>query len=136
MTSPDYAHHFSARNIPFGIASSKVHSKPQAVTRLGNSVVFLHDCHSSSDLFRDVDELPHGVFADDTLNKFAALPKPIHRHVREAIQSLYVDGTLDVSKLPPGSGEDITQVQMHMPVTVGDFAGMYIQNPLSAAHNP
>ena len=129
MTSPDYGHHFSTRNIPFGIASSKRHPKPQGVTRLGNSAIFLHDCHTSSELFGNIDELPQGVFADDTLNKFATLSKTIHRSIREAIQSVCQNGILDVSKLPPGSVEDITQVQMHMPVTVGDFAGRYIQPP-------
>lgn len=131
MTSPDYAHHFSARNIPFGIASSDSHPKPQAVTRLGNSVIFLNDAHISGDLFGGVDGLPQGVFANDTLNNFAALPKSIHRRVREVIQSACVNGTLDAAKLPSGSVEDITQVQMHMPVTVSDFAGMYKPLPPS-----
>ncbi|KAK3290867.1 uncharacterized protein B0H64DRAFT_451348 [Chaetomium fimeti] len=122
MTSPNYAHHFSARNIPFGIASSDAHPKLQAVTRLGNSVIFLHDCHTSSNLLGEIKELPHEVFAHDTLNKFAALPKALHQSVRRVIQSACQNGAIDVSKLPPGSFEDVTQVRMHMPVTVGDFA--------------
>ncbi|KAH6649276.1 hypothetical protein F5144DRAFT_588034 [Chaetomium tenue] len=124
MTSPDYAHHFSARNIPFGIASSKKHPKPQAVTRIGNSVIFLHECHTGSELFEGIDGLPRRIFADETLNQFAALPKATHRNVREAIQSVCQNGNLDVSKLPAGSVEDITKVEMHMPVSVGDFAAL------------
>jgi hypothetical protein len=120
MASPEYAHHFSVRNVPFGIASSTSHSNPQAVTRLGNSVIFLNDCHNAG-LFDGVEGLPRGVLARETLNDFAALPKPIHRQVRQVIQDACKNG--DVSKFPPGSVENITEVQMHLPVRVGDFAG-------------
>lgn len=122
MASADYSHHFSFHNVPFGIASSKSHSRPQAVTRLGNSVVFLHDCHAGG-LFDGIEGLPLNVFSHDTLNEFAALPKPIQQQIRKAIQDSCHDGTIDVSKLPQGSVADISQVQMHMPVRVGDFAG-------------
>ncbi|KAK4119836.1 hypothetical protein N657DRAFT_674657 [Parathielavia appendiculata] len=119
MASPDYAHHFSIRNVPFGIASSKLHPNLQAATRLGNSVIFLNDCHEAG-LFEGIDGLPPGVFANETLNEFAAYSKTICRHVRQAIQNAYQKG--DASEFPSGSVEDITQVQMHMPVRVGDFA--------------
>lgn len=122
MASPDYAHHFSVRNVPFGIASSKAHPKAQAVTRLGNSVVFLNDCHVGG-LFEGIEGLRLGIFANDSLNAFAALPQSTHQHVRRIIQGTCQDRTLDVSKLPLGSAEDIAQVQMHLPVSVGDFAG-------------
>jgi fumarylacetoacetase len=122
MTSPNYAHHFSIGNVPFGIASSKAHPQPQAVTRLGNSVIFLHDCHSDG-LFSGIDGLPQDIFTHGALNEFAALSKPIHQHVREVIQATYGKEDDGVSNFPPSSLEDITQVEMHMPVTVGDFAG-------------
>ncbi|SPQ25601.1 aa146949-21a9-4667-8181-d3948aef2746 [Thermothielavioides terrestris] len=120
MASPEYAHHFSDRNVPFGIASSKKHPEPRAVTRLGNSVIFLHDCLTSG-LFEGINGLPGEVFANDTLNQFAALPKLVQRSVRQVIQDQYRKRG-DVSSFPPGSVEDITEVQMHMPVSVGDFA--------------
>jgi fumarylacetoacetase len=122
MTSPDYAHHFSVCNVPFGIASSKAHPEPQAVTRLENFVIFLHDCHSDG-LFSGIDGLPQDIFTHGTLNEFAALSKPIQQHVREAIQTIYQTGDTGLSNFPLSSLEDITQVEMHMPVTVGDFAG-------------
>jgi fumarylacetoacetase len=122
MASADYSHHFSVHNVPFGIASSKSHPQPQAVTRLGNSVVFLHDCHAGG-LFAGIEGLPLNVFSHDTLNEFAALAKPIQQQVRKAVQDRCHDGKLDLSKLPQASVADITEVQMHMPVRVGDFAG-------------
>jgi fumarylacetoacetase len=122
MASRDYSHHFSVHNVPFGIGSSKTHPRPQAVTRLGNSVLFLHDCHTSS-LFEDIDGLPLSVFSNDTLNEFAALAKSVQQQVRKAIQDICNNGAFDVSKLPQASVADIAEVQMHMPVRVGDFAG-------------
>ncbi|KAK4149410.1 hypothetical protein C8A00DRAFT_18895 [Chaetomidium leptoderma] len=123
MTSPDYAHHFSARNVPFGIASSTTHPKPQAVTRLENWVIFLYDCHTSG-LFEEIDGLPRDIFANDTLNELAALPKSIQNNVRKVIsEQTNQNGALDISNFPQGSVEDLTEVQMHMPVRVGDFAG-------------
>jgi fumarylacetoacetase len=126
MTSPDYAHHFSVHNVPFGIASSKAHPKPQAVTRLENSVIFLHDCHHNG-FFSGIDGLPQDIFTHGALNEFAALPKPTQQHVREAVQATYRNGDAGLSKFPPPSLEDITQVEMHMPVTVGDFSGMKLR---------
>ena len=122
MTSPDYSHHFSVYNVPFGIGSSKSHPRPQAVTRVRNSVLFLHDCHRSG-LFENIDGLPLNIFSNDTLNEFAALAKSVQQQVRQAIQYRCNDGVLDVSKLSQASVENITEVQMHMPVRVGDFAG-------------
>lgn len=122
MSSPDYAHHFSVRNVPFGIASSKAHPVRQAVTRLGNSVIFLHDCHTNG-LFDGIEGLPQEVFTHGTLNEFAALSKSIQQHLREVIQATYRKGDGGLPNFPKSSLEDITQVEMHMPVTVGDFSG-------------
>jgi fumarylacetoacetase len=129
MSSPDYSHHFSVHNVPFGIASSKSHPEAQGVTRLGSSVIFLHDCHTGG-LFEGIDGLALGIFSQNTLNEFAALPKSVQQQVRKAIQNACHDGKLDVSKLPEGSTADIADVQMHMPVRVGDFAGTVLL-PLS-----
>jgi len=38
-----YASHFSIRNIPFGIASSKDHRHQSAATRIEDTVVFLDE---------------------------------------------------------------------------------------------
>ncbi len=122
MSSPDYAHHFSIRNIPFGVASADSHPKPEPVTRLGNSVVFLNACNNAG-LFMFIRELPEDIFDSSTLNAFAALPKSVHQEVRKAIQDLYQLGNLTTERFPPGTVEDVSKVRMHMPVQVGDFAG-------------
>lgn len=124
MTSPAYAHHFSERNLPFGIASSKTHETPQAVTRIGNKVLFLRDL-AADGLFSDVDGLPSSIFAAKTLNEFAALPRPIHGAVREAVQKAFKDG--GIAAFSDRSIEDIADVIMHLPVQIGDFSGRILR---------
>lgn len=124
-SSPDYADHFTDRNIPFGIASSLAHACPQAATRIGNTVLYLHDV-AVAGLFCNVPGLPGGLFAEPTLNTFAALPQAVHRAVREAIQSvLRTREGLASAKFPPGSLEDIADVTMHLPVDIHDFSGRF-----------
>jgi hypothetical protein len=126
--SRSYGHHFSRRNIPFGIASSAKHPDSQAATRVQDSVIFLHDCHSAG-LFSSID-LPANVFRRDTLNDFAALPKPTHRSVRQLLQNaVRDDDSINIEALPAASVEHVDQVTMHMSVRVGDFTGMARRPP-------
>jgi fumarylacetoacetase len=39
--SHDHASHFGINNIPYSIASSPTRPKPQAVTRISNTILFL-----------------------------------------------------------------------------------------------
>ncbi|KAG8668469.1 hypothetical protein FPOAC2_07756 [Fusarium poae] len=115
MSTADFSHHFSDKNIPFGIASSATHTNPQAVTRLGNTVIFLDDL----DLLKGVEGVA-GVFRQPTLNAFAALSKSVHQDVRKQIQSVHQKNGLD--GFPSGSKEDIGDVTMHLPMEIKDFA--------------
>jgi hypothetical protein len=115
----DYSHHFSVENIPFGIASSQRHENAQCVTRIENSVIFLQDLAANGPL-TDVDGLPNGIFSEATLNRFAALPKSVHHNVRKILQQLHSSS----AKFPEGATEDISEITMHLPVSVGDFTGM------------
>ncbi|PKS12538.1 hypothetical protein jhhlp_000746 [Lomentospora prolificans] len=114
MTSPDYANHFSRQNIPFGIASSTTHNSLQAVTRLENNVIFLHDL-AKAGIFSSVANLPEDIFSNDSLNQFASLPRSVVSSVRKIISET------DLDAFPAGSFEDVGQVTMHLPVAVGDF---------------
>ncbi|KAL5355682.1 hypothetical protein BJX96DRAFT_184256 [Aspergillus floccosus] len=117
MTSPDYSHHFSLKNLPFGVASSYKHPHPQCATRLHSIVIFLGELQRSG-VFALVPGLPEGVFDSTTLNSYAALSKSTHSAVRLTLQSILQDGT---AALPPSSTEDITAVTLHLPVTVPGF---------------
>ncbi|KAJ4319258.1 hypothetical protein N0V84_006449 [Fusarium piperis] len=112
----DFSHHFSDENIPFGIASSTKHQDPQAVTRLGNTVLFLADLQDHG-LFSS---LPKGVFKQGTLNEFAALPRPQLVEVRKTIQNVFLrDG---IGGFPSTAQEDASLVTMHLPVEIKDFS--------------
>ncbi|KAJ5089078.1 hypothetical protein N7532_007762 [Penicillium argentinense] len=113
MSSPDYRTHFSIANIPFGVASSERHPRPQCVTRLENTVIFLAELQRSG-VFAKI-EMPEGIFDKETLNDFATLPKLTQREVRYVLQQALKD------PLPAGFTEDISAVTLHLPVSVGGF---------------
>ncbi|KAM5345122.1 hypothetical protein ACJ41O_010984 [Fusarium nematophilum] len=114
----DFAHHFSDRNIPFGIASS-THRNPQAVTRIRNVVLFLNDLQDHG-VFDGSNDLPKGTFNKPTLNEFAALPKTLHQLVRSTIRDIFRTGGFE--GFPSTSQEDVASVTMHLPVEIRDFA--------------
>ncbi|KAI8937438.1 hypothetical protein NX059_005160 [Plenodomus lindquistii] len=109
-----YASHFGINNIPYGIASSSSRSKPQHVTRIGDEVIFLAEI-ADSDPFKAVSAPLSSIFRETTLNTFAALSKDVQSQVRRAVQQAYKDGTYK------SHSESIEQVEMHLPVQIGDF---------------
>ncbi|PYH85164.1 fumarylacetoacetate hydrolase family protein [Aspergillus uvarum CBS 121591] len=127
MASSNYSDHFSIKNLPYGVASSSTRAGPQCVTRLSNTVIFLDDLQRNG-VFNSVTELPSGIFKPSTLNDFAALPKTIHTQVRHALQLALQNG---VEGLPTGSTADISEVQMHLPVSIPAYTDFCS----SKAHN-
>ncbi|PYH97415.1 hypothetical protein BO71DRAFT_448001, partial [Aspergillus ellipticus CBS 707.79] len=115
MTSPEYAHHFSIHNLPYGVASSPCHPTPQCATRLDNTIIFLADLQEAN-FFSSIPSLPANIFANPTLNPFASLPKETHADVRRALQS-----TIQQNALPPQSTAEISTVTMHLPISIPSF---------------
>lgn len=107
---PGFADHFGINNIPFGIASSKSHPSPQAVTRFEDTVIFL------ADLAKQFSDVPAETIFQPTLNNFAALGRSAQQSVRKFIQSAINDGSV-----PASSKEDLGQVEMHLPFSIGDY---------------
>ncbi|KAI5460934.1 hypothetical protein BGZ63DRAFT_425397 [Mariannaea sp. PMI_226] len=118
MSSSDYESHFSLANIPFGIASSKKRPEPRCVTRLANQVIFL-DSLALQEVFEEIPELPKGIFAEPTLNTFAALPRSVQQSVRHVIQHTLTDQTTEAAWR--NHAEHAQDVVMHLPVSIGDF---------------
>ncbi|USW59441.1 Putative fumarylacetoacetase [Septoria linicola] len=118
-TSPrdGYASHFGIDNIPFGIASIGGSSKPIVVTHYHDSVIFLEPLQH---LFADVNGLPQEVFKQSTLNDLAALPAVVQNEVRLRIQT-EINKDDDLKRLPSEAVRSISEVNMHLPVQVGDF---------------
>ncbi|KAI9035085.1 uncharacterized protein KD926_004650 [Aspergillus affinis] len=117
MASPDYSHHFSIHNLPYGAASSPTH-RTQCATRLHNNVIFLGDLQRHG-FFSAIPDLPARVFDEVTLNRYAALPKRIHHHVREILQSALA--SKDIDGLPESCRENVETVKMHLPVDIPNF---------------
>lgn len=114
-SSAGYSSHFGIANVPFGVASSSNHPQPACVTRLEDNVVFLDMLETR---LNEIPDLPHSVFAQSTLNTFAALPDHVHQAVRKRLQSIFSNA---LSDLPAGAVEQVSSVSMRMPVEVGDF---------------
>ncbi|KAI4692267.1 uncharacterized protein J4E84_003236 [Alternaria hordeiaustralica] len=110
----NYASHFGVNNIPYGIASSSKRSAPQCTTRIGNEVIFLAEL-AKHETLKAISAPLSSIFRESTLNTFAALGKDIQSQVRSAIQEAYKN------KSHANCSENISDVTLHMPVSVGDF---------------
>lgn len=115
---------FSLENIPFGVYSNG--SRPKAATRVGNSVIDLDTLHKAG-LFAGLN-LPEEVFAQPVLNGFIELGKATTNATRKRIQELlaFENGELrDNDALCVDAIQNVSDVQMHMPVRVGDYTDFY-----------
>ncbi|KAF2446285.1 hypothetical protein P171DRAFT_442694 [Karstenula rhodostoma CBS 690.94] len=108
-----YTSHFGI-NIPYGIAHSAKRPAPQAVTRIDDEVIFLAEL-SKKGSFTEISANLSSIFAEKTLNTFAAQPKKVHVQTRVALQEAYK------SVLHKEFSEDIKYVELLLPVQVGDF---------------
>lgn len=109
-----YASHFGINNIPYGIASSPTRPDPQAVTRIGDDVIFLTELANHKS-FESIRAGSQSLFSKPTLNAFAEQPQQFHRDVRSAIQEAYKN------RGHTSSSENIKDVTLHIPVAIGDF---------------
>lgn len=115
---------FTLENIPFGIGSTE--GAPRAATRIGDKVIDLDALHKAG-LFSSIN-LPEGIFSKKVLNDFIELGKPVTNAVRVRIQELFAadNGELrDNEALRVDALRNVDQVQMYLPVRVGDYTDFY-----------
>lgn len=112
---------FSIYNLPFGIFSKKGVSKRVGVA-IGNNVIDLLACNKLN-IFTDLD-IDNSVFENRFLNDFINLGKHKTNKVREILQKQLTDET---SKLKVHNDLifSMFEVEMHMPVNVGDYTDFY-----------
>ena len=85
--------HFSIINIPFGIISTSNAPHPRPAVAIGSWALDLHAFTNGNGFSKLSIVQPHqSVFSQPTLNDFASLGRPIHRVVREYIQSVFLEG--------------------------------------------
>ncbi|CAK7229835.1 hypothetical protein SBRCBS47491_007382 [Sporothrix bragantina] len=125
--------HFSLANIPFGIISTSAVPAHRPAIAIGTHVLDLAAfAHGGG--FARLTAFPHsqlGVFAETTLNAFAALGRPTHRLVRQYLRDVFLtetpypealkaNPTLQQTALLPLSG-----VQTHLPLSIGDYTDFF-----------
>lgn len=120
--------HFSIYNIPFGIISSSASPRPRTAIAIGEHVLDLHAFAQGNGFSKLSIIQPHqAVFSQSTLNDFAALGRPIHRVVREYVQSVLLeDGPFpDVLQknelLQKVALLHLSECKMHLPMQIGDY---------------
>ena len=109
---------FPIQNIPFGIV--EINGTKAAATRIGDTVVNLSVLFESG-IFEGI--LKHNCFAEATLNSFLKLNKQTWRAVRNRISEVFTTEMNDDLKAQCLSS--ISNVQMCMPVQVGDYTDFY-----------
>jgi fumarylacetoacetase len=120
--------HFSLANIPFGIISTSGTS-PRPAVAIGDHCLDLK-AFAADGGFNDV-KIDTSVFSQPTLNAFAALGRPVHRTVRKYLQDVFAEPTSyprvlkDNEKLRQTALIPRDQVQMHMPMQIGDYTDFY-----------
>ena len=128
----DAKSHFSIQNIPFGIIYTKAIEKPHPAIAIGNYALDLQVfCEGNGFSALSIIQPHQHVFSEPNLNAFAALGRPIHRVVREYLQSVLLkDGpfaevleknaTLQQNALIP-----LGDVRAHLPMQIGDYTDFY-----------
>ena len=124
---------FSLANVPFGIISRPGEDTPRVAIAIGDhaldlSVFAAHDGFSALPEFRS----SVSVFAEPTLNRFAALGRPVHRAVREYLQAILAQDTHhpQVLKENPSLQQrcvfKLDEVATHLPFTIGDYTDFFV----------
>ncbi|KAK7963913.1 hypothetical protein PG996_008398 [Apiospora saccharicola] len=124
---------FSLANIPFGIISTKDDPTPRPAVAIGTHALDLKALNGGIWLGEMVPELKghEHVFQQTTLNAFAALGRPVHQQVRKALRDLLTAGSNHAAKLQENEELrqkaliPLSQVEMHMPMAIGDYTDFY-----------
>jgi fumarylacetoacetase len=120
--------HFSIHNIPFGIISTSTTPHARAAVAIGSYALDLHAFAQGNGFSKlSIIQPNQACFSHQTLNAFAALGRPIHKIVREYLQSVFledgpfpevlqVNETLRKQALFP-----LKEVKTHLPMHIGDY---------------
>lgn len=123
---------FSLLNIPFGVITSQDRSHKRCAVAIGEHVLDL-EAFSRLGGFTKLpgfDEHAH-VFANSTLNEFAALGRAVHKKVREYLQTVLYKNTehpeilKDNAVLRDSALLKFSAVTNHLPMHIGDYTDFY-----------
>jgi len=117
---------FPIQNIPFGVLRKK-NGKIRCATRIGNYVADLYEM-ANLGYFNDLGIENPTIFNEPSLNNFIGLGKPACRAVRKRISELFEKGNPIIRDNIAAKSQilsHIGDVQMMMPVMVGDYTDFY-----------
>ena len=120
---------FSVRNLPFGVFSPPSKS-PRCGTILGDTVIDL-SVLEEAELFQDIPGLSAGVFNESSLNAFIEHPRSVWLLVRQrlldifALEGSMVDTLRTNENLQKACFYQVSSVQLHLPIKVGDYTDFY-----------
>ncbi|KAK4547337.1 hypothetical protein LTR36_000993 [Oleoguttula mirabilis] len=124
--------HFSLHNIPFGIISTAANPEPHAAVAIGDQALDLRVFTQQNGFAALSIIQPHqAVFSQPTLNAFAALGRPMHRVIREYLQSILLAGgpfpdILEHNQtLRKTALIRLQDCKMHLPMQIGDYTDFY-----------
>lgn len=109
---------FSIYNLPFGIFSKKK-GRTRAGIAIGNHIVDLASLAEA-----ELIEVSPFVFRQSTLNEFIGLGKKVTNKVRLDVQRLLTDADSPLKEKPEVLVLQ-ADVQMHLPVRIGDYTDFY-----------
>lgn len=124
----DSKSHFSLQNIPFGIISTTNATQPRPAVAIGSYALDLHAFARGNGFSKlSIFQTHQAAFSQPTLNAFAALGRPIHRVVREYLQSVllengpFPDVLQQDDELQRAALVPLEQCRMHLPMQIGDY---------------
>jgi fumarylacetoacetase len=113
---------FTFHNIPFGVV--KHNNKKVVATIIGDTVINLYELYNTG-LLSTVYGLHSDVFANEFMNDFIALGKPITKAVRLLIIDLFNETNTDNREILLRCLVPATEVENCMPVRIGDYTDFF-----------
>ncbi len=108
---------FPIQNLPYGIFSTRANPNLRVGTRIGDFVVDLSILDEEK-LF----DKQYVFFSDSTLNRFMSAGREVWREIRQRLIGLL---SSDNSPIKNEAMFSIQDVQMHLPVAIGDYTDFY-----------
>lgn len=117
---------FSMQNLPFGVGRY-LGGPPRVMSALGIYAIDLNALQAMG--YLDELDLPDGIFAEETLNRFIALGKPVWQALRVRLQTIFsLSANADLKDNEIFQQQILRpqeEVEMVMPVFVRDYTDFY-----------
>ncbi|EME48928.1 hypothetical protein DOTSEDRAFT_19422 [Dothistroma septosporum NZE10] len=113
---------YTIQNLPYGIVSSEHNTSPRCAVAIGQHAVDLTRWAKRGTItnLQTGDRSFEEIFAQPTLNSFAALPWNTRKAVREQLQTELKDG-----KVPSSCLLHLRDAKVHLPMQMGGFSDFY-----------